>query len=202
MPTVTFDIVGYDTSDYSWYSQSNIANAYAGSDSTSYGQINYTRGSGAETWVYFKFNTSSIPSNATINSVSCVVKCLTNGNSTVLPTRTVQMFTGTTSKGSASSMPTSAGTKTFSGQTWTVSELRDARVKVYAKRGTSQTSTNFYCRIYGATLTVDYTAVGPSYSVKVKDNGSWVDATKVLVKSGGSWVEASNVLAKDNGTWQ
>lgn len=203
MPTVSFDIVGYDTTDYSWYSQSNIANAYDGSDSTSYATINYKRGSGAETWVYFEFNTSSIPSNATINSVTCSVKCLTNGNATILPTRTVQMFTGTTAKGSASSMPTSAGTRTFSGETWTVAELRDARVKVYAQRGTTQVNTNYYCRIYGATLTVDYTPpAGPSYTVKVKNNGSWVDATKVLVKSGGSWVEASNVLAKDNGSWK
>ena len=156
--TVTFDIVGYDTSDHSWYSQSNIANAYAGSDNTTYAQINYTRGSNAETWVYFKFDTSSIPADATIDSVSCVIKCLTNGNATILPTRTVQMFTGTTAKGSASSMPTSAGTRTLSGETWTVAELHDARVKVYAKRGTTQTTTNYYCRIYGATLTITYIA--------------------------------------------
>lgn len=202
MPTVSFDIVGHDKSNWSYYSQSNIANAYDGSDSTNYATINYKRGSGAETWVYFKFDTSSIPSNATINSVTCTVKCMTNGNATILPTREVQMFTGTTAKGSASSMPTSAGTRTFSGESWTVAELHDASVRVYAKRGSTQVNTNYYCRFYGATLTVDYTAVGPSYTVKFKNNGAWVDATKVLVKSSGSWVEASNVLAKDNGTWE
>jgi len=203
MATATFDIVSYDTTDHSWYSTSGMSNAYDGSDSTNYATINDTRGSGAETWVYFEFNTSSIPSGSTINSVSCVVKLMANGNSTVTPTRTVQMFTGTTAKGSSTSMPTSAGTKSFSGQTWTLAELRDARVKIYVQRGTSQTSTNYYVRFYGATLTVDYTPpAGPSYTVKVKNNGSWVNATKVLVKSSGSWVEASNVLAKDNGTWK
>lgn len=202
MPTVSFDIVGHDKSNWSYYSQSNIANAYAGSSSTSYGQINYKRGSNGESWVYFEFDTSSIPSGATINSVSCTVKCMTNGNSTVTPIRQVQMFTGTTAKGSASSMPTSAETITFSGETWTVAELLEARVRIYAKRGTSNVNTNYYCRFYGATLTVDYTVAGHAYTVKVKNNGSWVDATKVLVKNSGSWVEASSVLVKDNGTWK
>lgn len=153
--TISLHPTSYDN-DHRWYSQSNINNALTDADSTSYAQINYTRGSGAETYVYFKFDTSSIPAGATIEEVSCVVKCLTNGNSTILPTREVQMFTGTTAKGSASSMPTSAGTRTFSGETWTLSELRDARVKVHAVRGTTQVNTNYYCRFYGATLTIKY----------------------------------------------
>lgn len=155
--TITLHPTSYDD-DHSWYSQSNINNALTDADSTSYAQINYTRGSMAETYVYFKFDTSSIPAGATIEEVSCVVKCMTNGNSTILPTREVQMFTGTTAKGNASSMPTSAGTRTFSGIAWTLEELRDARVKVHAVRGTAQVNTNYYCRIYGATLTIKYIA--------------------------------------------
>lgn len=155
--TITLHPTSYDN-DYSWYSQSNINNALSDADSTTYAQINYTRGRGAETYVYFKFDTSSIPSGATIAEVSCVVKCMTNGNSTLLPTREVQMFTGTTAKGNASSMPTSVETRTFSGVAWTLAELMDARVKVHAVRGTAQVNTNYFCRIYGATLTIKYIA--------------------------------------------
>ena len=58
-------------------------------------------------------------------------------------------------------------------------------------------------RVYGATMTVtyDYTPPGPSYDVRVKQNGSWVQATKVLVKNNGSWVEASGIKAKSGGSW-
>lgn len=43
---------------------------------------------------------------------------------------------------------------------------------------------------------------GLSYTLYVKVNGVWKQATAVYVKQNGSWVEASDVLAKDNGTWK
>lgn len=145
----------YDA-DHSWYSTSNLDRGYTDSDSTTYAQINATRGSGAETWIYYKFDTSSIPNNATITSVSLTIKVMQNGNSTIFPTRTTQMYSGSTAMGTAKNIPTSASEATMSIGTWTRAELADAMLKIYLKRGTSQVNTNYYARFYGATLVVEY----------------------------------------------
>ena len=50
--------------------------------------------------------------------------------------------------------------------------------------------------------TILVAAASAGLPIRVKQNGSWVAATKVLVKQNGSWVEARKVLAKDNGTWK
>ena len=155
--TVTFNLSSYDTTDYSYYSLSNASNAYTDTDSTDYASIRAKNGNNAETWVYFKFNTSSIPAGATIDSVVCSVKVTHNANNTIFPTRTIQMYTGATAKGSATSFTTSATVRTLSVGDWTRAELTDARIKVYLKRGTTQSSTAYYGRLYGATLTVTYT---------------------------------------------
>lgn len=64
--TISLHPTSYDTTDYSYYSTSNMSNAYADSDSTNYASIRAKNGNYAETWVYFKFDTSSIPAGATI----------------------------------------------------------------------------------------------------------------------------------------
>lgn len=156
--TATFHPSFYDTEDYSYYSISNVSYAYANSTSNTLCTINLTRGSRAETWVYFGFDVSSIPSDAVIDSVECVIKSNANtGNSSVIATRTLQMFSGTTAKGSTKNVPTNSTTQTFSGETWTRSELSEIRFKIYGRRGTSQTTTNHNLQLYGATLTVEYT---------------------------------------------
>ena len=146
----------YDA-DHNWYSTSNLDRGYTDSDSTTYATIYATRGNNADTWIYYKFDTSSIPNNAVIKSVTCKVKGMYNANATIMPTHTIQMFSGTTEKGSATTLGTSASEKTLSVGTWTRAELSDARVKVYMQRGTTQINTSYYARFYGATLTVTYT---------------------------------------------
>ena len=44
----------------------------------------------------------------------------------------------------------------------------------------------------GSTVTIPF---------RVKQNGAWVNASKVYVKQNGSWVQASKILVKQNGTW-
>lgn len=156
--TVTFHPTSYDTTDHSWYSTSNLDRGYTDSDSTTYSQINDTRGSNAETWIYYKFDTSSIPANATDITVTCTAKALANGNSTTNPTKSMRLYSGTTAKGTAATIGSSASEKTVTAGTWTLAELRDARIRLYTQRGTSGTTTNYYIRFYGATLTVKYTA--------------------------------------------
>lgn len=158
--TGVFYLSSYDTEDKSYYSLTNVANAYSTDlESTSQCSINLTRGANAETWIYFKFDTSSIPANATILSVSCKVVCrISNTSASNVESRIVQMTSGTTAKGDPSNMSTTMTTRTLSPGTWTRAELQDARVKLYAKRGTSNTSTNYTIQIRCAELTIVYRA--------------------------------------------
>ena len=155
---IGFDVSSYDTTSYSYASVSNISNAYAGYTSTTTARINLKTGSGAETYVYFKFDLSSLPADATIVRVCCMVKTsLSAVTNSIIATKNVRMYSGTTAKGTATSI-TATGAQTYNLDvgTWTKEELADARVRIYAKRGSSGTSSNYYFNFYGATLYVFY----------------------------------------------
>lgn len=155
--TISIHPTSYDTTDYNWYSNpQNIANAYTDSDSTTYAGIYAARGNYAETWVYFQFDTSQIPAGATILEVTCKVKASYTANNTIMPTHEVQLFTGTTPKGSATTIGTSASEKTLDVGEWTREELNNVRVRLFFKRSTTQANTSYAGRFYGATLTIKY----------------------------------------------
>lgn len=157
---------GYDLSNYSYSTISSSANAQDGSDSTTYATINLKTGSNAETYVYWKFDLSEIPDGATINSVSCTAKCYINQTgSSYVSSRTIQLYSGTTAKGSATTFSNSTSVLTLTTGTWTVAELKNASIRTYAQRGTRNTSTTYYIRFYGATLTVNYTYQGIAYEI-------------------------------------
>ena len=155
--TMIFHPTSYDSSDCSYYSLSNVENGYANSNSGNYATVSSARGENAESWIYFKFDTSAIPAEAVINEISCTCKCSTNGNDTSLPTRTIQLCSGTTLKGGASNLNSGTAIKDMAVGSWTKAELQDARIKIYMKRSTSNVTSNYYARFYGATLTVKYT---------------------------------------------
>ena len=149
-----------------------ISNGYAGSDSTTYAKIPLTQGSNAETSFIYSFaSLSSIPSTATINSVSCSAKLgINQTGSKYVSSRTVQLCTGSsgsTLMGSASTVGSGSSVYTLTTGTWTRSQLTSAKLRLYAKRGTSGTSTVYYFVFYGATLTVNYTFEGYNYDVTV-----------------------------------
>lgn len=152
--TVSFKPSSYDTVNYSWRTSSNISNGYTNSTSTSYARFGIPKPYG-EAYVYYKFDTSSIPDGAEIISVSCTAKATASGNSTTTPTKNIQMATGTTLKGTATTISTSATERTLDVGDWTLAELRDARIRPYAKTGNTQS--NYNLDFYGATLTVTYT---------------------------------------------
>ena len=144
--------------DGAWYLLENPSNAYTDETSTNYSMIHLTRGSGAETYIYWLFDTSALPANATIVSVECKAKVfVSNGTSTNIATRQVQMFSGTTAMGTSQNCTTTAGVKTFSGVTWTREQLNDVRLRFYGVRGTKNTNADYYFRLYGATLTIEFT---------------------------------------------
>ena len=145
--------------DGSWYSISNSSNAYTDENSTTYCQFALTRGEGAETWIYWTFDTSSIPANATIVSVECKAKVYTGDtNSGVIAVRQAQLFAGSTAKGSPKLIPQPAAVQTIDGgNSWTRSEVDNLRLRMYGQRGTSSVNTTKSFRLYGATLTIKYT---------------------------------------------
>lgn len=159
-----------------YYSTNVLKNAFTDASSSTRWAPYTNTGSGAATTIYLNFDCSEIPAGATINSVSCSVKCGTQGTN-YFNTRTVQMATGTTTKGSATTMSgsnSSPTTHTLTVGSWTAAEIRNAKLKFYVVRGSKNTSTDATFSIYGATLTVNYTVSGYMYTTTATSNVSGV----------------------------
>lgn len=175
--TLTTYPSGYDSTDYSYASVNSsypLSNA-VGKDSaqtSTYSRWNIKTGSSAESWLYYLFDCSSIPEGATIDSVSCSARCsISSTNTSRINTKTIQLYSGSTAKGSATSITSTSSTSyTMKCGTWTREELQNCRIKFYAKRGTSWTTTTYYFRFYGATLTISYTYNNISYIISTSCN--------------------------------
>ena len=175
--------------DYAYASVSSITNGYAESSNTNYATINLTTGNGAITYIYFTFDFSSIPAGATIDSVSCTAKAYINTtNSSRITTRQIQLYSGTTAKGSASTVSNSTTAFSMTTGTWTRNELQNARIRLYGVRGTSNTTSAYYFRFYGATFTVNYSVNGIAYTIGATSNvtGTTVDPASQEVVGGES----------------
>lgn len=201
----------FDDDNSSYYSTSSyypISNGYSDSESDTYAQFILNTGSSANTYIYYNFDTSEIPNNATIISVSCKAKAYVSSTSTrYVSTRQIQMCTGTTTKGSSSNVSTSSNEITLSTGNWTLSELRNAKIRLYGKRGSrSTTSTSYYFRFYGATLTINYEVNGIAYEVTTNSNVSGVtiepSSQDVIEGENASIIvntdSTSNIVVKDN----
>ena len=174
-------------SDHAYASVSNTTNGYTESSSTTYATINLTTGSGATTYIYFTFDFSDIPNGATIDSVSCSAKVYINTtNSSRITTRQIQLYSGTTAKGSASTISNSTSAFTMTPGTWTRDELQNAQIRLYGVRGTSNTTSTYYFRFYGATFTVNYSINGTAYTIGATSNvtGTTVDPATQEVMEG------------------
>lgn len=198
----------YD-SDYSAYSVSGLDQGETDSSSTNYATINLTRNSGAITQIFYNFNLN-IPTSATITSVSCTAKCyISTTNSSRITTRQIQLYSGSTAKGTAYTVANSTTAFTISAGTWTASELNNAKIRIYAVRGTSNTTTNYYYRFYGATLNVEYSVDSIAYEITASSTATDVTSispTSEDVLPGNSFeltINASsvdNLIVKDNNT--
>lgn len=205
---ISQNVSSHDTTHYSYASVSSsypLSNAYHGSSNTTYGQVSWKTGSGAETYVYLRFDFSEIPENATIKSVSASAKGYVNTtNSSRVTTRQMQLASGTTLKGSALILSTSTSTQTFSNTgSWTRNELQSAGVRYYVKRGTSNTSSTYQLRLYGATMTVTYEWEETTYTITVNNSTSTIfTATPDEVVSGENSIlradTITDIIIKDN----
>lgn len=149
----------YDNSVYrSIYSSEPITRAFNPSDNTSPARVYTVYGEGAETDLYFKFDTSTIPEGASIVSVKMVAACVVQTTSSgTVAEREEFVSEGTTDKGVATTINLSTDAKAVdAGSGWTRTSLQNISWHIHFKRGSSNTETSSFIRIYGADLTVKY----------------------------------------------
>lgn len=204
--TLTVYPSGYVSDDYAYESASNIENGYNSADNTTYATINLTTGKSAETYIYYTFDLSAIPDGAAIISITCSAKSqISSSTSSHVAERTMQLYSGTTAKGSSVQINSpfiSSVTKMTVGD-WTADELKDCRLKLYAKRGSSNTSTTYYIKFYGATLTVEYAE--PDI-IPIVGNITVGGVAKTLAGGycniGGVWKTICKSYSNINGMWK
>ena len=118
----------------------------------------------ADAQLTYNFDCSEIPANAIIDSVTCVAAAACYSNGQYFDTRSLQLYSGTTAKGTAVTITGTGNTRTehnIDGGSWTRSELNSAKIVVYIKRGTDTTQASF--SFWGATLTVVYHLPGETF---------------------------------------
>lgn len=123
-------------------------------------------------YVYYTFYVSGIPSSATITSVSCIAKIYVSSSSRITNTN-IQLYTGTTAKGSSGSFGTTTNTNTVTingGSSWTVAEVNDIRLRFGGTRSNSGNTAYIY--FAGATLTINYSISGTEYEVSFLNSSS------------------------------
>lgn len=142
-----------------------ITNGYTDSSSTTYAR--FTLSSGSTGSIYFTFDTSAIPADATIDSIACSVRARVSSTSRVTSTQ-AQLYSGTTAKGSNSTFASTSTTNTFSLTcgTWTRAELDDLRLKIGGTGSSgSGGGSSRYIYFYGADVTITYTYEATAYTV-------------------------------------
>ena len=193
--TKTFYPGAYDASDYK-YNFVEDMDAVVGKGSgnvSSYATIALTIGSTAITYVFFPFDLSAIPQDATIDSVSCKARGATNSSSySKYRHANFQLYSGSVAKGTLTTyLNTDSAVYTLDVGTWTRAELNDCRLRVGAVRGSTNVSTAYAIYFYGADLTVTYTYQSEKFMLKL--DGAWHDIARVFKKVSGIWVEQTDL---------
>ena len=181
--TKTFYPGAYKADSDDYYGMKNATNPVGkGSANTTYASFeNRPYRSGI---VYWPFDTSIIPAEATIDSVACMAKGSCNGSTK----GSMQLYSGTVAKGRATSTKTSAAVYNLSCGTWTRAELDNIRLLTKITN-TNSGSSIFY--FYGADLTVTYTYQSEKFMLKL--GGAWHDVARVFKKVNGIWAEQTDL---------
>lgn len=168
--TYTTPVTSFDSTNSSFYQQ---ASGYPpengiGDGTGTYAGFHLTRGSGAVTHIYYNFDCSSIPDDATITSVTCSERAsMSTASTNYVSQATLQLCAGTTTKGSATSIlkTTAQYFDIDGGSNWTVAEIKTCKLHGYAKRGSKQQNSQYTMRLFGGVLTVEYTIAGMAYTI-------------------------------------
>lgn len=167
------------------FTLTTIENAYHGADNDTYARLDIAGGSTTGT-IYFNFGAISLPTGATLQSVTCSATLqFSRNNSSSGFTSSFQMYANTTAKGSATNWVSSATdvaktTYSVTMGTWTASDLSNPRFYITATNSAS--STHRYIYVYGATLTVSYSISGYIYTYTI----SSVNADHTIVYTASS----------------
>lgn len=205
--TKTFYLTGYNADISTIASASNINN-FIGKPSSnrSYGQFGLVTGANAYTYAFVTFDLSSIPEGATIESVnSSKIKVARSVASTsYVKNNYVKGYRLHPDTGALNTVGTSVSftnTAAVLDLEWTTANIQrvltegdNLLIRLQGQRGSSNTTTNYYMRVYGAELTVTYSYEAPPENILyVKNNNSWQMVSKAYKKTNGIWVEETDL---------
>lgn len=158
--------------------------------------------------IYYNFASINIPSEATINSVSCSVKGYVQ-NASYYPS--VQLYAGSTAKGNSVNITSNSSSNVSSISntgTWTASELENASLYISVAVANTRQSRYFY--FYGADLTVNYTVSGTEYEVSFNNQSYDIttdpSTTQYVFQDDNQEInfygitDVSDIVVKDNNT--
>ena len=148
-----------------------ITNAYDNSSDTS-NYARYSISTSTTGYVYLTYDTSDIPTTATIQSVTAKAR-LRISNTSRVTNRVCQLYTGTTAKGTNtnySSTSSGGSVITLSTGSWTRSELNDLRMRI-GGTGSSSTSSK-YIYIYGTDITITYVTESRTVTTTLSGSGT------------------------------
>lgn len=137
----------------------------------------------AEAKLTYNFDCTAIPQNATITSVTCKAGAACYSNGQYFDTKTVQLYSGSTAKGTATTITGNGGTNTehnINGGSWTRAELDNAKIVIRVVRGNDTTQASF--SFWGATLSVAYSLPVSDYYTYTLSNVS-ADHTIIISDS-------------------
>ena len=199
--TETFDITSYDASSSSYntsynntsdsavdgvYSGNVPTNGIGGSSSTTRACVFSNTGSGVTSYLVYGFDTSNIPSNAIITSVTCTVKASYYSSGSCFSGHVAQLYSGTTAKGSSTSITGTGSTSSTQtvdgGSSWTRAELNNVKIRYTVTRSTSNTTAAASFSFWGATLSVTYSLPADDYYVYTLSNVS-ADHTIIIANA-------------------
>lgn len=174
-----------------------------GSDNTdSYAEWNIVQGRSAQSHVYYRFDVSSIPMDATINSVNCKARVSRQSSKlTEFSSLTLKIVVGALEETEYVTVEKDESVKVY--DLPSISKSRDLLATVgiglHSSRGFFSATTDYWVRLYGATLSIDFTAVsGSRFLLKV--NGAWTEGRQLYKKVNGVWVlqeDLSTVFESD-----
>ncbi|MBP5471009.1 MAG: hypothetical protein J6Z11_17400 [Candidatus Riflebacteria bacterium] len=155
------------------------------SNTSSYARINPSS-TNTDGYIYYTFTIPTIPDNATITSIAASFRARFSNGSGV--TGSGQLYANTTAKGSATSVSGTTSTiyNISSTGSWSVSEVRNLRLRVNARK----TNSSRYLYFYGADVTISYSINKTLYEITVSsvDSGGTVSPMSGEVEEGEDYV--------------
>lgn len=180
-----------DSHTSSGFTITNASNAYTAANSTTYATCTLAGRTTGN--LYLNIESLNIPSSATIQSVSAqATLAVSRGGSSSSLTCSCQMYSGSTAKGSATTVTSTAQdisktTYNLTVGSWTASEIADAKFYITMYNGASSTQRTL--SVYGVTFSVTYSISDEIYTYTITN----VVADHTIIVSAGQVVPVTGV---------